>query len=209
MSRLLLSSLLLLLAAGLHAAEPAAKQRIVFLGDSLTAGYGVNPQVAYTALIQERIDAADLPYEVVNAGVSGDTTAGGLRRLGWLLKRPADILVICLGGNDGLRGLDLKASRANLEAIIDKARAKNPDVRILLAGMQIHPNMGEPYVTNFKDMYPAVAESKDVALLPFILKDVAGLPDKNIADGIHPNEDGHRIMSATVWEALKPLLTAE
>jgi acyl-CoA thioesterase-1 len=205
MSRSVLSLIVLFLCVGLaRAAEPMP--RIVFLGDSLTAGYGVDPDSAYSALLKTRLAEADLHYEIVNACVSGDTTAGGLRRLKWIMRKPADVLVICLGGNDGLRGLDLEASRGNLEAIIDAARKANPHIRILLAGMQIHPNMGAEYVEAFQAMYPAIAKAKAVPLLPFILEGVAGDPDLNIADGIHPNEAGHRIMADTVWAALKPLL---
>lgn len=206
MSRLFLSLLILAGCLSLTQAADPPRPRIVFLGDSLTAGYGVDPDAAYSAHLQARLDAAGWDYEVVNAGVSGDTTAGGLRRLKWIMRRPVDVLVICLGGNDALRGLDLTVSRANLEAIIDGAREANPKIRILLAGMEIHPNMGLDYMADFKAMYPAIATAKDVPLLPFILKDVAGNPELNIADGIHPNEAGHQIIATTVWAALEPLI---
>jgi acyl-CoA thioesterase I len=180
-----------------------ARKTILFFGDSITAGYGIDEQEAFPALIQLRVDSLGLPWKVVNAGLSGETSAGGLRRIDWLLQQPVDILVLELGGNDGLRGVSPEDTRRNLEEIIDRTRATYPDVRIILAGMQIPPNMGLEYATAFADVYPSVARSKQVELIPFILEGVGGVPDLNLADGIHPTAEGHRIVAETVWKGLQ------
>lgn len=187
--------------------EQAAKKRIVFLGDSLTAGYGISPEQAYPALIERKIDEAGLPYEVMAAGLSGETSAGGLRRVNWVLQRPADILVIALGSNDGLRGIELSDTRANLQGIIDSAREKHPDIEIVVAGMQMPPNLGKAYTQEFRSLFPELAEKNGVTLIPFLLEGVGGDPELNIADGIHPNPRGHQIVADTVWKTLEPLLT--
>jgi acyl-CoA thioesterase-1 len=183
-----------------------ATPRIVFLGDSLTAGLGVAPAEAYPAIVQERVRDAGLPHEVVNAGVSGDTSAGGVRRLDWSLKGQVDVLVVALGANDGLRGLAPRDLEANLGTIIERARGRG--IAVLLAGMEAPPNFGESYTRQFRAVYPAVAKRYDVLLLPFLLADVAGVPSLNQADGIHPNPKGHRLIADLMWGQLKPLLTS-
>jgi acyl-CoA thioesterase-1 len=187
------------------AAEPA---NIVFFGDSLTAGYGLsNPgSDAYPALIQEKIEAARLGYRVVNAGLSGETTSGGLRRLDWVLRQPVAIFVLALGANDGLRGINPQVSRANLEAIVARVRAKYPAAKLLIAGMQMPPQMGAGYSRDFSEMFPAVAEKAGAALVPFLLEGVGGLARFNLPDGIHPNEEGHARLAENVWKVLRPLL---
>lgn len=189
-------------------AQAAERKTIVFIGDSLTAGYGLdNPSAqAYPALIQEKIDAAQLSYRTVNAGLSGDTTAGGLRRINWLLRQHMDILVIALGGNDGLRGVSPQTTKANLKGIIERTRAKYPQVNILLAGMQMPANMGETYRESFRDIFPELAHEKDCELIPFLLEGVGGVPQLNQPDLIHPTAKGQRLIAETVWSALKPLL---
>jgi acyl-CoA thioesterase-1 len=179
---------------------------VVFLGTSLTAGYGLDPDESYPALIQEKIDSAGWPYRVINAGESGETSAGGLRRLDWLLRQPIAALVIELGANDGLRGQDVDAMRANLQAIIDRTRAARPDARILLAGMESLPNMGRQYTGAFRDVFPALARRNDVTLIPFLLEGVAAVPALNQADGIHPTAEGQRMLAETVWRYLAPVL---
>lgn len=191
------------LVAGLGAAETKA---IVFFGDSITAGYGLDPEEAYPALIQKKITAAGLPWRVVNAGLSGETTAGGLRRLDWIMKQPVDIFVIELGGNDGLRGLPLESTRANLQAMIERIRAKFPRVQVVLAGMQVPPNLGPEYTRQFSVMYAELARTNHTSLVPFLLEGVGGVPGLNQADGIHPTAKGHEIVAETVWRVLQPLL---
>jgi acyl-CoA thioesterase-1 len=184
----------------------AAQKNVVFLGDSLSAGFGVEPREAFPALVAEKVRAANLPYQVENAGVSGDTTAGGLRRIDWLLQKKIDILVVELGGNDGLRGLPVDAMRANLQAIIDKARAKNPAVKIILAGMQIPPNLGPEYAEKFRSVYQELATRNNAVLIPFLLEGVGGLRELNQPDMIHPTAAGHRLIAETVWRVLEPIL---
>lgn len=190
-------------------AQADERKTIVFIGDSLTAGYGLdNPNAqAYPALIQEKIDAAQLDYRAVNAGLSGDTTAGGLRRINWLLRQKIDILVIALGGNDGLRGVSPKSTKGNLKGIIENARAKYPDVTIMLAGMQMPANMGEAYRQSFRRIFPEVAQEKHCKLIPFLLEGIGGDPEFNQPDLIHPTAEGQRLIAETVWISLKPLLT--
>lgn len=182
------------------------KQTILFLGNSLTAGYKLNPNDAFPALIQKKIDALNWPFEVKNAGLSGETTSGGLRRINWLLKKPLDILIIELGGNDGLRGISTEVTEKNLQGIIDRAKAKNPDITIILAGMQVPPNLGKDYTQSFESIYPKLAKTNNLPLIPFLLKDVAGLPKLNLPDGIHPTAEGHKIIAETVWQTLEPIL---
>ncbi|MFZ5623125.1 MAG: arylesterase [Gemmatimonadota bacterium] len=186
---------------------PAAEAPlIVFLGTSLTAGLGVAPEQAYPALIQQKIDSAGLSYRVMNAGVSGETSAGALRRLDWLLSRPVAVLVVETGANDGLRGQDPDATRANLETILTRARERNPDIRLVVVGMEALPNLGADYVRRFRAIYPAVARKHRAALVPFLLAGVAGVDSLNQSDGIHPTPRGHQIMANTVWKTLQPLL---
>lgn len=189
-------------AAPAAAARPGSRPRIVCLGDSLTAGLGLRPDEAYPALLQRRLDERGLHYEVVNAGVSGDTSAGGLRRLEWALDGDVRVLVVALGGNDALRGLPPRDLARNLAAIIERALARS--IRVILAGMEAPPNNGEEYTREFRAVFTALARRYPVTLIPFLLKDVAGEPALNQPDGIHPNAQGARIMAETVWEALAP-----
>lgn len=186
--------------------KPASTKTVVFLGDSLTAGLGLQPTEAFPALIAEKIRAAGLPFEVQNAGLSGDTSAGALRRTDWLLQRSIDVLVIALGGNDGLRGQPIKSLKANLQAIIDKAKAKNPTVKIVIAGMQIPPNLGTEYAASFQRVYAELARENNAVLIPFLLEGVGGQRDLNQPDLIHPTAAGHRVMADLVWRTLEPVL---
>ncbi len=187
-------------------APPTSAKSVVFLGDSLTAGLGVQSTEAITALVAEKIHAAGLPFTVENAGLSGDTSAGGLRRIDWLLQRRIDLLVLELGANDGLRGLDLKSMKANLQTIIDKTRAKNPQVKIVLAGMQVPPNLGPDYATGFERVFNELARENNATLIPFLLEGVGGHRELNQADLIHPSPAGHRIIAELIWHTLEPLL---
>jgi acyl-CoA thioesterase-1 len=180
---------------------------ILFLGDSLSAGFGLDVAEAFPSLIQKRIEQEKLPFKVVNAGLSGETTAGGLRRIDWLLKQKVDVLVIELGGNDGLRGIAPSETEKNLQGIIDKAREKNPDMVIVLAGMQAPPNMGKDYTEKFRAIFPRLAKKNSITLIPFLLEGVAGNPNLNLPDGIHPTAEGHRLIAQTVWSTLNPVLT--
>lgn len=182
------------------------KPTLILLGDSITAGYGVEQPQAYPALLQQKIREAGLPFEVVNAGLSGDTTAGGLRRLDWLLQRPVDLLVIALGGNDGLRGIPPETTTANLQAIIDKVKTRQPQARIALAGMRLPPNLGADYTARFEKIYPALAQKNGVLLIPFLLEGVGGNHELNQPDQIHPNAAGHKVIAELMWEKLQPLL---
>lgn len=181
-------------------------KRIVFFGDSITAGYGIPIESAFPALIQKKIEEADLDYQVINAGLSGETTAGGLNRIDWILRSKPDVFVLELGGNDGLRGLSMEESEKNLKAMIDKVRRANPKAEIILAGMQIPPNLGQEYTSKFKSLFPDVAKEMNTKLIPFLLEGVGGDPKLNLSDGIHPNQKGHEIVAETVWGYLKPLL---
>jgi len=181
--------------------------RVVFLGTSLTAGLGLSsPDEAYVARVAALADSAGLPIRAINAGVSGETSAGGLRRLDWILRDPVDVLVLELGANDGLRGQDPTAMEANLAAIIDRTRERNPGVRVVLAGMEAPPNLGAQYTQAFRDVFPRVAAGHGASLVPFLLEGVAADPDLNQADGIHPTAEGHRIVARTVWRVLLPVL---
>ncbi len=195
------------LAVSAWGAEPGRKT-IVVLGDSIAAGSGVDLEDAFPSLLQKRVDEQKLPYGVVNAGVSGDTTAGGVRRMPWILRRPMDVLVIELGGNDGLRGLAPEETRTNILKIIGLAREKYPRVQIVLAGMQMPQNMGADYNRKFREVYTTVAREQKTALIPFLLEGVGGKPEFNQPDRIHPNPEGHRIVAENVWSVLQPLLNA-
>lgn len=177
---------------------------IVFLGDSLTAGFGLDEEQAFPHLVEEALQAEGLDVRAVNAGVSGDTTAGGLSRLDWLLRQQPDVLVVGLGGNDGLRGLDLAASESNLRQLV--SRAQEAGAEVLLLGMLIPPNYGPEYTGDFASMYPRLAAELDVALVPFLLEGVAGDPELNLPDGIHPNAEGQAIVAETVAESLREIL---
>jgi len=179
---------------------------VVFLGTSLTAGYGLEEDQAFPALIQERIDEAALDYRVINAGVSGDTSAGGLRRLAWLLRLPVSVLVVELGANDMLRGQGIDQLRSNLEAIFDQTAVDHPNARFVVAGMRAAPNLGRDYGDAFDAVYPALAERYDAAFVPFLLEDVAARRGLNQADGIHPTAEGHALIAQRVWKTLEPVL---
>lgn len=196
-------------AVGLPAADgdsKPAKQRVVILGDSITAGYGVDASEGYPSLLQQKIDQAQLPYVVVNAGVSGDTTSGGLRRVDWVLRQPVDIFVLALGGNDGLRGIAPSITRSNLTAILERVHARHPKARLVLAGMQMPPNMGTEYTEAFQALFPQVAKQQQAALIPFLLDGIGGKPEFNQPDLIHPTPLGHQKVAENVWQVLKPLL---
>lgn len=188
-------------------AQPAL--RVVFLGTSLTRGYGLESDAqGYTARLQEAADSAGLPVRMVNAGVSGETSAGGLRRLDWVLEVPADVIVVELGANDGLRGQDPAALEENLRAIVRRARRLHPDLAVVLLGMEAPPNMGERYASRFRVVFPRVAEEEGAVLVPFFLEGVAGVPELNQSDRIHPTAEGHERMARNVWEVLEPVLRA-
>jgi len=184
----------------------AKKKTIVFYGNSLTAGYGLSPAEAFPAMIQNKIDSLGLPYQVVNAGVSGETSSGGKTRIDWILQQPVDIFVLELGANDGLRGIPLAETKKNLQEIIDKVKAKYPDAKLVSAGMQIPPSMGQTYTTEFKNIYTELAEKNSMTLIPFLLEGVGGEPELNQQDGIHPNKEGSRIVAENVWQKLEKLL---
>ncbi len=187
-------------------ATATATKTVVFLGDSLSAGTGVKPKEAFPALVGEKIQERQLPFDVVNAGMGGDTTAGGLRRLDWLLQRKIDVLVLELGGNDGLRGLPVSNIKSNLQAMIDKAKAKYPDVKIVIAGMQMPPNVGAKYAEEFKQVFFDVANENNATMIPFLLEGVGGSRELNQPDLIHPNPLGHKMVADVVWKTIEPLL---
>lgn len=201
--RILLLSACVIAGAGLTAAET---KTVIFFGDSLTAGYGLDPDEAFPALIQKKIDAAGMPARVVNAGLSGETTAGGLRRLNWILRQKVDVFVIELGANDGLRGIAPDVTRNNLQAMIDQVRAKYPHVVIVLAGMQLPTNLGPDYTRKFAAIFPELATSNHLTLIPFLLAGVGGVESLNQGDGMHPTAQGDQIVADTVWKTLERLL---
>ncbi|CAG5072254.1 Esterase TesA [Dyadobacter sp. CECT 9623] len=190
------------------AKTPAAKKKtIVFFGNSLTAAYGLDdPSQGFVGLIQKKIDSLKLNYKVINAGVSGETTSGGNSRIDWLLKQPLDIFVLELGGNDGLRGIPVSETKKNLQAIIDKVHTKYPEAKLVLAGMQIPPNIGQKYASDFRAVYADLAEKNDLTLIPFLLEGVGGEAKLNLPDGIHPTAEGHKILAENVWVEIKDLL---
>lgn len=186
------------------ASRPQSRPRIVVLGDSLTAGLGVNQDQAYPARLQERLTSDGYDYEVVNAGVSGDTTAGGLRRLDWALDGDVRVLIVALGGNDGLRGLSVADMRRNLTEIITRAKQRN--IRVLLAGMEALPNLGQTYTEEFRQAFGDLAQEQQVQFVPFLLTGVAGVAELNQGDGIHPNAEGARLIAEGLWPTLRPML---
>ncbi|GGB82565.1 arylesterase [Dyadobacter sediminis] len=191
-----------------EAKAPAEKRKtIVFFGNSLTAAYGLDdPQQGFVGLIQKRIDSLGLNYKVINAGVSGETTSGGNSRIDWLLKQPLDVFILELGGNDGLRGIPVSETKRNLQAILDKVHAKYPEAKRVLAGMQIPPNLGRKYASDFREVYADVAKKNDITLIPFLLEGVGGEAKLNLPDGIHPTAEGHKILAENVWVIIKDLL---
>ena len=179
---------------------------ILFFGTSLTAGYGLDPGEAYPELIQHKLDSLKLPYKAINGGLSGETSAGGKGRIDWLLKQPLAIFVLELGANDGLRGVAVSETTANLQAIIDQVKAKYPKAKLMLTGMEVPPNMGDQYASDFRNMFKTLAAKNKMTFLPFLLEGVAGIPKLNQNDGIHPTAVGQRIVAKNVWEKLYPLL---
>jgi acyl-CoA thioesterase-1 len=179
---------------------------VLVLGDSLAAGLGVEREEAFPSVVQELAKKDGKEIEVINGGVSGDTSAGGLRRIGWLLNRPVDVLLLELGANDGLRGIAPESTASNLQGIIDAARKKYPEVRVVVAGMKMPPNLGEEYGAKFEAVFPALATKNEAALVPFLLEGVGGVPEFNQGDRIHPNAEGHRILAGNVWVVLKKVL---
>jgi len=176
---------------------------IIFFGDSLTAGYGLAPEQAFPALIQNYLEEKGIAVKVVNAGVSGETTAGGLSRINWVLNQHVDIFVLELGANDGLRGLPLNQTVSNLQQIIDQVKKANPKVEIIIAGMMVPPNMGQQYSNEFRRIFPDLAEKNKLGLIPFLLEGVAGDPELNLPDGIHPNVEGHKIVAGNILKILE------
>lgn len=187
------------------AAAPAPKV-VLFLGDSITAGYGLDDSAAFPALVQKKIDANGWNFKVVNAGQSGDTSAGGLSRLDWLLKNRVDVLVLELGGNDGLRGLPVEVTRKNLQAIIDRTRTRYPKAKVIISGMAVPPNMGRDYSGRFAAIFSELAKENKAPIIPFILEGVGGSEKLNLPDGIHPTARGHEIVAGNVWKVLEPVL---
>jgi acyl-CoA thioesterase-1 len=195
-----------LFAAALITFGAPPQKTVVVLGDSIAAGLGVDSEEAFPAILQQKIDQAHLPYRVVNAGVSGDTTAGGLRRLSWILKQPVDVLIIELGGNDGLRGINPEDTEKNLQSIIDQTKAKYPRAKIVVSGMQMPASMGEDFTKKYRAVFADVAKKNSATLIPFLLEGVAGRADLNQADRIHPTAEGAKLVAENVWKVLQPLL---
>lgn len=183
-----------------------APKVILFYGDSLTAGYGLSPEEAFPALVEKKLNQDEKKVRVVNAGLSGETSAGGLTRLDWVIRQHIDVFVLELGANDGLRGLPLEQTQKNLQQIIDRVKAKFPNVKIVIAGMMVPPNMGPEYTTKFRKIFPDLAKKNNATLIPFLLQDVAGNERLNIEDGIHPNPEGHKIVAENVVKVIAPLI---
>lgn len=198
----------LLTAAKTSVAASTESKVVLCLGDSLTAGYGLDAAQAYPALLQKNIDSLGWKFKVVNAGLSGETTAGGLRRLGWVLKGRIDVLILALGANDALRGISLETTRQNLDEILTRSRTKNSEVQLIIAGMLIPPNWGREYFTGFRGIFPQLAKKHQARLVPFLLEGVGGRPELNLPDGIHPTAEGHRVVAGNVWKVLQPVLSS-
>ena len=186
----------------------SSTRTILCFGNSLTAGYGLDRDDAYPAVLQHKIDAHGWPFRVVNAGLSGETSSGGRRRIGWLLRQKVDVLILELGANDGFRGIGAEQIQHNLQGIIDKTKSKYPGVKIIIAGMQMSPNLGPTYTAEFRALFPRLATANGAVLIPFFLEGVAGRPQLNLPDGIHPTAEGHQIVADNVWAVLKPVLRA-
>ncbi|WP_428330910.1 arylesterase [Mucilaginibacter sp.] len=190
-----------------NTADSTSAKTILFFGDSLTAGYGLDDaSKAFPGAVQNKIDSAKLPYKVVNAGVSGETSAGGKGRIAWILKQKVDVFVLELGANDGLRGIPVSETTQNLQAVIDSVKSKYPKAKLMLLGMQVPPNMGTAYALSFKAIFPELAAKNKMTLMPFLLKDVGGVAALNQKDGIHPTAEGAKIVGNNVWQVLKSLL---
>lgn len=187
--------------------KTTSSKKIVVFGDSLTAGYGLDDvNDAFPGIIQDKIDALQLDYTVVNSGVSGETTSGGINRIDWVLNEEPSIFILELGANDGLRGVPLQQTKENLQGIIDAVKKRYPSTKIILAGMQLPPNMGQTYTTEFKNLFPSLAKKNNLYLIPFLLDNVGGIAALNQSDGIHPTKEGHEILATNVWNVLKPIL---
>lgn len=195
----------------LTANEPQGQEKVIlFFGNSLTAGYGLDASESYPSLIQDKLDSLGYNYKIINAGLSGETTASGNNRVNWVLERQTvDIFVLELGANDGLRGIDPKETKKNLKEIIEKVRNTYPEVKIILAGMMVPPSMGEAYSNSFQQIFPQIAQEKNVKLIPFLLDRVAGETELNQADGVHPTAEGQKIMADNVWAVLKEVIEKE
>ena len=183
------------------------QKNILIFGDSITAGYGVDPEQAFPSILQQKIDSAGLHFKVINGGLSGETSAGGLRRISWVLQRKVDIMILELGGNDGLRGIELQSTKNNLQQIITTAQTKDPNIQIIIAGMQVPPNLGIEYTNEFVNLYIDLAEENNLPLIPLILDAVGGYEEFMQPDKIHPNAEGHLIVAETVWKTLFPIIS--
>jgi acyl-CoA thioesterase-1 len=203
----MVGKLIAIIAAGLTLLSPAPPTNILFFGDSLTAGYGLSTEEAFPALLEKELNNTSQRVKVTNAGLSGETSAGGLSRIDWVLRQPVDIFVLELGANDGLRGLPLDQTRTNLQAIIDKVKAKYPNVKLVLAGMMVPPNLGKEYTNDFRNIYPDLAAKNKATLVPFLLEGVAGDEKLNLPDGIHPNVEGHKIVAKNLVKVIRPLIS--
>jgi len=190
----------------LAVADTTQTKNILFFGNSLTAGLGVEPEEAFPAIIGHKIDSLNLPYKITNAGLSGETTAAGKARINWILKQKVDVFVLELGANDGLRGIPVSETAKNLQDIVDQVKSKYPDAKLVMTGMQVPPNMGAKYASDFRVIFKQIAEKNNMALVPFLLDKVGGVSDLNQSDGIHPTPKGHRILAENVWEVLKQIL---
>lgn len=208
MKRILRAIVLIFLLPVLLFGQESPK-RILFFGDSITAGYGVGEEKAFPAFVQQKIDSLDWNFKTVNGGSSGETSAGGLSRIDWMLRQPVSVFVLELGGNDGLRGIDLDATKKNLQKIIDKVEAKYPDAAIVITGMQVPPNLGSDYTSEFKEIYPELAEENNAELIPYFLDELGGDSELMQSDGIHPTEAGHRLLAEKTWKVLKPILQSK
>jgi acyl-CoA thioesterase-1 len=186
--------------------QSTSPKTILFFGDSLTAGYGLSTEEAFPAVVEKNLNKKGNPTKVTNAGLSGETSAGGLARIDWVLRQPVDIFILELGANDGLRGLPLDQTRKNLQAIIDKVKTKYPKTKVVVTGMMVPPNLGEKYTREFQAIFPDLAKKNNAALIPFLLKDVAGIEKLNLPDGIHPNPEGHKIVAQNVMKVIEPLM---
>jgi acyl-CoA thioesterase-1 len=186
--------------------QSTSPKTILFFGDSLTAGYGLSTEEAFPAVVEKNLNKKGKPTKVTNAGLSGETSAGGLARIDWVLRQPVDIFILELGANDGLRGLPLDQTRKNLQAIIDKVKTKYPKTKVVVTGMMVPPNLGEKYTREFQSIFPDLAKKNNAALIPFLLKDVAGIEKLNLPDGIHPNPEGHKIVAQNVMKVIEPLM---
>lgn len=186
--------------------DTAARKNILIFGNSLTAGLGVEPEESFPSVLQSKIDSAGLPYNVVNAGLSGETSAAGKARIAWVLKQPVDIFVLELGANDGLRGIAVSETVKNLQNIIDQVKAKYPGAKLLMTGMEVPPNMGGAYASEFRVIFRELAQKNNMALVPFLLENVGGVSELNQRDGIHPTAEGHQILAENVWVELRKML---